>query len=492
LQYARLRSEISDSVHLAGPLIMAQLAQMSMGFIDTVMVGRLGPDSLAAVALGSAGYFPFLVMSIGVLTAVSPMVAQARGAGRISPVGRTVRQGLWLAVLLAIPCIVIQWNLGPLFQLVVDDPTSVDLTVSYLRPLLGGFLPALFFAVLRNYIEALARPRPVMLITFVGVGLNIFLNYTLMFGRLGFPELGVAGCGWATAIVYWSMFGMIVLFVRGTRDLRKYGVFTQLGRPDAPYFRRLFKIGWPVGVMLGIETGLFATAAFLMGSFGTVELAAHQIALQCAAFTFMIPLGIALATSIRVGHAVGRHDLDGARIAGHVGMGLGATVMVITAMCFWLFPRPIVSLYLDLSDAANAAVVAQAISLLGIAAVFQVFDGLQVTAGGALRGLADTRVPMVIGFASYWVIGLTTSVLLAYWAGLRAQGVWWGLVLGLAVASVLLLYRFERMTGSGRVGLAPISVFDAPAARSGPEPENDRDVVEGMGPGGHSESPEQE
>lgn len=439
-------------------MIASQLLQMSMGFVDTLMVGRLGATSLAAVALGGAIYHPLFLICAGVMSAVSPLVSQSHGAGESEPIGRTVRQALWLATILAVPGILILWNVKPFLIMVGIDPSVAIQTQGYLRAIAFSFIPGLWYWVLRHFVEALGRPRPVMVITLAGAIANAALNYGLMFGKLGLPAMGVVGTGWSTTIVVYSIFITLVVFVRSQRSLKSYDVFRKLGRPDRPYLRRIFRLGWPIGIMFGVETGLFAAAAFMMGTIGTNELAAHQIALQCAALTFMVPLGLAFASTIRVGFEVGAQNPEGAQVAGYTGMCLAATVMAIFAILFVVAPEPILSLFIDLGDPANAVVADLGVVLLGLAAVFQIFDGVQIAAAGALRGLHDTRVPMYIAFASYWGVGLSAAYILAFPLELGPRGIWWGLVLGLAAASILLSFRFQYLTSrssAGALTLAP-------------------------------------
>ncbi|MDA2938042.1 MATE family efflux transporter [Acidobacteria bacterium AH-259-A15] len=436
--------EIRQTVALAGPLILAQLAQMSMSFVDTIMVGQLGSQQLAGVAVGSAVFYPAVIIGLGILTAVSPMVSQGYGAGDQLAVGRAVRQGLWLGTLLAIPAFLVMWKGASLLSWMGQEEKTVLLAEGYLHAIMWGVVPLLWFAVLRHFVEGLSRPRVVMMITIGAVVLNIGANYVLMYGRLGFPALGLAGCGWASTLVFWSMFLVMASFIGSNEGLTLYGVFSRLSKPDWHYFSEILKIGWPIGVMQGLEVGLFAATALLMGLFGTTVLAAHQIALQCAAYSFMVPLGLSLAVSVRVGQATGRKDLQGARRAGYVGMGLGASFMMIAAICFWALPRSIISLFLDVDSAVNAEVVSKAIALLGVAAVFQVFDGMQVTAAGALRGLKDTRTPMIVALISYWFVGLSSGYVLGFYLDWDGVGLWWGLVLGLTTAAVLLSWRFRR------------------------------------------------
>lgn len=436
-----------QTIVLAGPLILSQLAQMSISFVDTIMVGRLGSQQLAGVALGGAVFYPAILISLGILMAVSPLVSQGHGAGDQDTVGRTVRQGLWLATLLAVPTCWVMWNGGWLLSWMGQAEPTVLLAEEYLRAIVWGVVPALWFGVLRYFVEGLSRPRVVMIITVAAMALNIAANYVLMYGKLGFPALGLAGCGWASTLVFWTMFLALAVFIGTSRELGDYEIFSHLKKPDWHSFSEIFRIGWPIGVMQGLEVGLFSTTAILMGMVGTTVLAAHQIAMQCAAYAFMIPLGLSLAVSVRVGQAIGRKDFLGAQRAGYVGMVLGAGFMMVSAICFWSFPRVIISLFLDMERGANAEVVSQAVILLGVAAVFQVCDGIQVTAAGALRGLKDTRTPMFVGVVAYWLVGLGSGYLLGFQLGWEGVGLWWGLVLGLTTAAILLSWRFTRQIG---------------------------------------------
>ena len=438
--------EVKETLFLAVPIVLAQLAQISMGFVDTVMVGRLGSEELAGVALGNSVFFFFVILCMGVILAVGPMVSQAFGAGEEAPIERSVRQGLWLGFMMTLPAFVLLWNMEPILLLLGQEDATAARAAAYLRAILWGFLPLLWFVALRSFAEGLSRPLPVTIITFFGVALNISANYVLMYGKLGFPALGIVGTGWASTIVYWFLFLALTLYIHILPFFRGYHIFAHIGKPDWEYFRELFRIGWPIGVSLGIESGLFTTTALLVGLFGSFTLAAHQVALQSAGFTFMVPLGVSIAASIRVGHAVGRNDASGVRWAGWVGILIAAVFMLGTATVFWTVPKSVVSLYLDLSSPDNIEVVPIAVSLLVIAAIFQLFDGVQVAAAGALRGLKDTRKPMLIGLISYWMIGLTSGLILSFIVGMEAQGLWWGLVLGLGSAAILLSRRFLGLT----------------------------------------------
>ncbi|MFO8099263.1 MAG: MATE family efflux transporter [Salinibacter sp.] len=442
-----LRTELSATLRLAGPVVAAQLAHVSMGFVDTVMVGRLGPDALAGVALGNTAFFFFAIMGMGMVRAVGPMVSQAVGAEEKGAAGRSVRQGLWLALALGLIIFVCLSSLEPVLRWTGQGAVAREGAMAYLRAIRWGIVPFLGFVALRSFVEGLSRPLPVTIISFIGVGVNIGANELLMFGRWGLPAMGLAGTGWASTIVFTGLFGLLALFVHRTAPFSTHDVFARLREPDPTYLRELVRIGAPMGASRGIESSLFMVTTVMMGTLGTTALAAHQVALQCAAFTFMVPLGIGMAGTVRVGQAAGRQEEAGARRAGAVAVGLATVFMVAAAVLFWTFPRPIVGLYLDLSVSDNAEVVALAVELLALAAVFQLFDGVQVAAHGALQGLKDTRVPMGIALVTYWGIGLTTGYLWGVRGGGGPEALWWGLVLGLAAAAVLMLLRFHRQVG---------------------------------------------
>lgn len=443
---------------LAAPIVLTQVAHISLSFVDTVMVGRLGPQALAGIALGNTVFFTLIVIAMGIVMAVGPMVSQAFGAGEEDPIGRSVRQGLWLSLCLAVVVMVIYENAYTLLLAAGQDPTTAGMAAAYLSAIKWSAFPFLGFIAFRSFVEGVSRPRAVTAIAFLGVGLNILANWVLMFGKWGFPELGLEGTGWASSIVHSANFLLLAGFVATRPEFRPYSIFSKLGRPDFSYFRRLFRIGWPIGASFGVETTLFMGTLLMMGLIGTTSLAAHQVAIQCAAFTFMVPLGIGLAASVRVGQAVGRQDAEGARRAGIASMGLSVLFMSLTAVLFWVAPRFVVGIYLDLDAPANAEVIQVAVGLLSVAAFFQIADGVQVSAAGALRGFKDTAVPMVIAVISYLGIGLACGYTLGFVAGYGGKGLWWGLVIGLAVAAVLLVRRFRILA----------RVIPVPAAQESP------------------------
>lgn len=437
-----LTAEIKACLSLALPLAAAQLAQAATAFVDTVMMGLLGGSVLAAGGLGATIFQALIIISTNIISAISPLAAAAYGAQQPALVGKIVRQGLWLVLGLATVLTLLLWNAEPILLLLGQEVETVEIAIPYLHAIVWGVLPILGFAALRNFVAALSEPRPVIVIMVAGTLFNIGANYVLMFGKLGLPALGLAGIGWASALSLWGMFFALTVYILKQRRYQVYGIFKHLTQFEPWIFRDLVRVGLPVGVLAMVETGMFTVTTFLMGRLGNITLAAHQIALQTAAITFMVPLGISFATTVRVGQCLGQQNPKGARLAGGVGIGLGTVFMGTMGILFWLFPEKIVSLYLDLDNPANTAVITLAEQLLGVAALFQIVDGIQVAATGALRGLEDTQIPMLIGILAYWGIGLTSG----YWLGIQMQmggvGLWCGLALGLAVAAIILTWRF--------------------------------------------------
>jgi MATE family multidrug resistance protein len=440
-----LTREVRATLVLAGPIVVTQLAQMSMSFVDVAMVGRLGTGALAAVVLGSTTFFTLALVCVGVLVAVQPTVAQAIGAGDEAAAGRGARQGLWLATLLGVPFTVGLGYMEPVLLWTGQAPETAALAGGYLGAIRWGFIPNLWFTALRGLAEGAGRPAPVLAVTLVGVAVNAGLNYVLMFGALGAPALGVVGTGWSSAGTMTVLFVALALYVR-RGPLGRFRVFAGLRQPDPAALRALFALGWPIGIGFGLEAGLFTAATLMVGRLPDpeVSLAAHQVALNAASVAFMVPLGIGMAGGVRVGQAAGARDLAGAARAGWTAAALGASFMTLTALLFWLAPGAVVWVYAGADPDPGVARLAAA--LLGIAAVFQIFDGAQATVAGALRGLKDTRVPMLIAAASYWGLGLSVGAGLGLGLGWGAPGLWWGLTLGLAAAAVGMGLRFARLT----------------------------------------------
>jgi len=448
------RIELRATIALALPLIGTQLAQISTMTVDVVLLGRLSAEALAAGALGANIVYVLITFTLGVLMAVSPMIAQARGRKlhSVREVRRSVRQGFWAVVAVGVPCMVVIWHTEQILLALGQHPANAAAAAGYARAMLWGFLPAAGFMLLRFFVAALGRPNAGLVVMLLAVVLNAVLAWGLIFGRFGLPALGVVGAGLATSVANGFSFAVLLGFVLVDRRLRRFYILGRLWRTDWHRLGELFRVGLPIGCILLLEVGLFSAAVQLMGLLGTAEIAAHQIALQCAAIAFMVPLGIGQAATVRVGLAAGARDAAAVKRAGWVALGLGVAFMSTTALLMWIVPQALVGLFLDLERPENTPVVILAVAFLGLAALFQVFDGVQTIALGALRGLKDTRVPAMLAAAGYWLVGFPTSALLAFRAGMGGVGVWWGLALGLAVVAVLALVRFMRRE---RLGLLP-------------------------------------
>jgi len=435
------RSELKQLFVVAIPLVLAQLAQNTTSFVDTLMVGRLGNEALAGIAIGSTVFHFVLIICCGVILGVSPIVSQATGAGDAETSARATRQGLWLGLFLFLPPFILFWNAYPLLIWLDQPQETAEASSAYLRAISWGFLPALWTMALRGLLEGMSNTTPIMLICFAGVGLNVFSNDALMFGKYGLPALGLVGTGYASSFVYSCVFAMLAVYV--SRKHFSLKIFSHLRRPDFSMLLELLKVGGPIGMTLAFEASMFSAAAIAMGTLGKAQLAAHQIALQTASISFMIPLGLAIATSVRVGNAIGAGSPNRARIAGHVGMLSCMLVMSLTALIFWLLPRQIIGLYLDLEAVENAEVIKFATSFLAIAALFQIVDGLQVAASGSLRGLKDTTAAMILTLFSYWAVGCVVGYYLCFGLGQGGSGLWLGMTTGLATAAILLTLRFQ-------------------------------------------------
>ncbi|MEA5622463.1 MATE family efflux transporter [Nostoc sp. UHCC 0251] len=444
-------SEVKKSLVLAVPLAAAQLAQSATGFVDTVMMGWLGSQTIASGGLGVVLFSFCLLIVSGILSAVSPLAAQAYGTGNREKVGAIVRLGLGISLVLGIPTALLIYNGSTLLLLLGQDAKTVALTEVYLRAIALGFIPALGFAVLKSFLAALFQPKLVMVTVVLGTLLNFTANYVLMFGKLGFPALGLAGIGWASTFSLWSMFVALIVYICNQPRFAVYGIFRPLSKKAFSLEHRriigeIFQVGLPIGGLIAVEGGLFTVVTFIIGQLGTNALAAHQIALQTISISFQMAVGISLATTVRVGQLVGQNELLAARLAGYVGIAIAVLSMGIVGMTFWLVPKSIISLYIDINDPNNADVVVLAVKLLGVAAIFQIFDGVQVTAGAALRGLKDTRIPMLIGIFAYWCVGLLTGYTFGISSGYGAIGLWWGLAIGLAIAAIIMTWRFSNKT----------------------------------------------
>jgi MATE family multidrug resistance protein len=440
------RAETTMLLKIALPLMAAYLAEYAMFVITKIVVGRLGYHELAAVGLAGELCFGVLVILMGLLSIVGVLVAQAEGAGRKRDVGQSVRQGLIVATAMGVPATVLVWNLAPLLELTGQDPRVVELAGPYLHALAGVVLPVLWFSVLRSFVAALARTGAVMVITVAAVALNYFLTLGLVRGAFGLPELGAAGAGWSATIVNWAMLIALALYTYRTPSLRGYGLFLGRLRFDRFASTEIVRLGLPVAGLVLIEAGLFITIPILSGVLGVESLAAYEVIIGWIELPFVIALGFAEATMVRVAYGVGRGSFAAARQAGILGMVIGVSAIVFLVLIPLGVPDLIVRVFLDTDDPGFDGVAALSAKLLVIAAIFQVFDGLQAIASRALRGIKDTVAPLWIAGFGYWVLGIGGGCLLTFPAGMGAVGLWWGLACGLIVTGSLLAWRFLRLT----------------------------------------------
>lgn len=462
---APVRHELRALLALAAPLIAHNVAFAAMMFVDTVMSGRLSAEDLGAVATGTAIFWPAFGFVMGVLMALTATVAHLYGAGELEAIGRFKRQADRIALIAAAVAMAVMWNAEHLLRHIGTDPALVPRTAGYLKALSLGLPSICLYHTLRFTSEGVGRTTPLIAIAVIGVAANVFGNWVFMWGNLGVPRLGATGCGLATALSFTLMWLALRWHLR---DHRFYAPFALWGRagpgspgpeagtasailrgfthraPGEPWFdgakqRELFALGAPIGVMIFMESSLFAAAALMLGTLGAVIVAGHQIALNWAAFMFMVPLGLGLAATIRVGHALGAGDEAAARFRGWVGIASAVGFMACSALAMFVFREQIVGLYTN-----DPAVAAVAFSLLLWAAIFQLADGAQASAASVLRGYKDTQVPAAITVVSYWGVGLP----LCWWLGLTLElgptGVWVGLTAALVAVAGLLLWRFAH------------------------------------------------
>lgn len=424
------------------PLVGGHMAQMSIGLTDTIMVGWYGAEALATVTLANTLFFTLFLFGCGFAWAVMPMVASYAAEGDDQKVRRATRMGLWLSALFCVVMFPLLWWSEALLQRLGQTLTISAEAQVYLRVLAFGLLPALVTMVLKSYLAALEKTKVVFWVTAVAVPYNALANFALIFGNFGFPELGLQGA--AIASLSTHVFSMLVIVIYIRVFVPEHSLFQRLWKPDNEMLVQVFKLGVPIGLTSLSETGLFASSAIMMGWLGTIPLAAHGIALQLASMTFMLHLGLSNAATVRAGNAFGRKDWPHMARGGIVALALSASIAALTIILFVAVPEPLIAAFLDPDDPARAEIIAMGITLLILAAIFQLVDGAQVVALGLLRGVQDARVPMIYAAVSYFGIGLPAAYVLGFVVGWGATGIWIGLVFGLAGAAVLLNHRFWR------------------------------------------------
>ncbi|HEX5277589.1 MAG TPA: MATE family efflux transporter [Fluviicoccus sp.] len=441
---ARWQHELKQLLILMGPILITQLAQAGYGFVDTLMAGQVSPLDLAAVAIGSGLWLPVFLLISGTVMATTPLVAAAFGAGRDHEVAHIAHQALWVGMVCGLIGLVVL-RLTPLaFDLLAVPGHLQAPTELYLEGIAWGMPPVALFCALRYYSEALGQTRPVMIISVLGVLLNIPVNYIFIHGKLGLPVMGGAGCGWATAVVMLSLMLILLGWVLLAKPYARHRLFSEMPRPDPTRMRHIFALGLPIGIAIFFEVSIFSLVALLVSPLGERVVAAHQVSMSVTSLLFMVPLSLAISMTIRTGQAFGRHDWAAIRLIRQTGLLLTTGIACVSALSIILFREDITGIY-----SSDPAVRQLAASLLLFAAAYQVFDALQVGAAGCLRGVQDTRSPMVLTLIAYWVIAMPLGYTLGMsrlWIDepMGAQGFWTGLVVGLGAACLLLNWQLAR------------------------------------------------
>ena len=437
-------AELRSTLALAWPLILANLTQQLIQATDVLLMGRLGATQLAAATLALNLTFTFNIFFLGLLTASSPMMATSLGqrSNAVRDVRRTFRAGLWLIAIAMPPYWLLLWHVGDLMRALGQSDELASQGQTFLRAYMWCTAPWLLFQLLRNFVAALERPRVVLWLSVIGIVLNALFSWSLIFGKFGLPALGLVGAGAGSTITWILMCGALVAVASTDRQLRRFHLFGNWWRFDGQRLLAMVALGLPIGVTMALEMGVFALAAYFMGWIGAPAVAAHAVALQIAALTFMVPLGLGQAATVRVGLALGRRDKPAIARAGWTAWVLGVAFMGSMAAVMWAIPQRLVLLFLE-NTQANAVAIGLAVSFLRVAAAFQLVDGAQVIGAGMLRGLHDTRWPLVFAFLGYWVVGLGIGTWLAFGSDWKGVGIWIGLASGLAAVAVLILARWS-------------------------------------------------
>ena len=435
--------ELRGTLALAWPLILANLTQQAIQATDVLLMGRLGATQLAAATLALNLTWTLSIFLLGLITASSPMMATALGgrSNAVRDVRRTFRAGLWLVAIVMPPYWLLMWHVGPLMRAFGESEELASQGQTFLRAYMWLVAPWLVFQLLRTFVAALERPKIVLWLSIAGIGLNAVISWSLIFGHFGLPALGLVGSGLGSTITWLIMCGALIAVIALDRSFRRFHLFGNWWRFDRQRLIGLIRLGWPIGATMGLEIGVFALAAYFMGWIGAPAVAAHAVALQLAALTFMVPLGLGQAATVRVGLALGRRDEAAVTRAGWTSWVVGVAFMGTMALVMWSVPRPLVTLFLT-DVPRNAVTIALAVSFLRVAAAFQLVDGAQVIGAGMLRGLHDTRWPLLFALVGYWVVGLGIGSWLAFAADWKGLGIWVGLASGLASVAVLMLARW--------------------------------------------------
>lgn len=438
---------VKSTWSLGVPVVGAQLSQLAINTTDTLMVGQLGALPLAAIVLATQCFFVFFMFGTGFTLAVMPLAAEAVGSDDDLELRRAIRMGIWISLIYALLVMIPLYYLETILLWTGQSPDVASLASDYMKIALWGMIPAMLFAALRSAVTAVELASVLLWATIAGTALNALLDYMLIFGVWGAPRLGVEGAAYASIGSGSLILAIVALYCRFKPRLKDLELYTRLWRADWQKFIEIIRLGLPISITIISEAGLFIAASLIMGWFGTATLAAHGIALQLASITFMIPLGLASVATVRVGNAFGRKNTLDAQRAGSTVLIMALFVATLSAVCFWLFPEFLIALFLDQQKSEAQQIIQIAIPLLAMAAAFQLVDSAQAIAAGNLRGLKDTRLPMIIAIISYWPVGMLVAYLLSQYTTLGGIGVWVGLALGLTVASIALNWRFYRLVG---------------------------------------------
>ena len=440
----RYKKEANTLIKLATPVLIASVAQTGMGFVDTVMAGGVSATDMAAVSIAASIWLPSILFGVGLLMALVPVVAQLNGSGRQVKIPFEIQQGLAMALLISIPIIAVLFQTQTILGLMDVEPLMAEKTNGYMHAVMYAVPAFLLFQTLRSFTDGMSLTKPAMVIGFFGLMLNIPLNWIFVYGKFGAPALGGVGCGVATAIVYWVMFLMLLGYVMTSNRVAHINLFGQFHKPEIKPLIRLFKLGFPVAAAMFFEVTLFAVVALLVAPLGSLIVAAHQVAINFSSLVFMLPMSIGAATSIRVGHRLGEGNVEGAAIASRVGLIVAVLMALGTALLTVLLREQVALLYTD-----NRAVIEIALQLLMLAAVYQVTDAVQVVAAGALRGYKDMAAIFNRTFIAYWILGLPIGYILGMtdWIvePMGAHGFWFGFILGLSSAAIMLGLRLRWM-----------------------------------------------
>ncbi len=440
------RAELFASCRLGAPLILTNLAQIALLTTNLIYIGQLGAADLAAASLAASLYQACMIFCMGLVSAVIPLLASTLGKNRydVRGVQTILQHGLLSAILVCLPVWLLLWNVEPILLLMDQDPGAARQAQYYMHSLQWALLPYLAYIVLRSFLASMEKPLWSLLIACGAILVNALLGYILIFGHFGFPALGTRGAGIATGLASLFMFGGLIWIIIRHPHFRRYHVFHRFGNVQGTVLWNMWKLGIPIAITFTLETLVFYAAVMMMGLIGKAELAAHAIAMQISAISYMVPLGFGQVATIRVGLAAGRMQPQAAALAGWTSYGLGVGYMCISACFLWLFPGLLVGIFLDAHDPQNVVVMALAAQFITLAALFQIGDGAQAVAAGMLRGLHDTRTPMLLALLGYWILGVPIGAFLAFKLDMGGVGIWIGLITGLSIVAVLLTLRWQH------------------------------------------------